>query len=79
MYVLFSAAKNLPELNIMIFNPITSHFLFIGMLCGLQISLADRWLLYFMLPDFSLRTTTCTNPTEHYPWWFSNNDIYKQK
>ena len=75
---MFRLICNLPELNIRIFNPITSYFLFIGMFCGLQVSLADRWLLYFMLPDFSLRSTTCTNPTEHDPCGFQTT-IYTNK
>jgi len=36
------------------------------MTCGSKISFADRWFLYFMLSNFSLRSTTRAYPTEHY-------------
>ena len=34
------------------------------MSCGSKISFADRLFLYFMLSDFSLRSTTRAYPTE---------------
>ena len=37
---------------------------------GSQISFADRWFLYFMLSNFSLRSTTRAYPTEQQPCCF---------
>ena len=39
--------------------------LLLGMSFGSQISFADRWFLYLMLSNFSLRSTTRAYPTGH--------------
>ena len=46
------------------FNPLAFYFLLIGMSFGSKISFADRWFWYFMLSNFSLRSTTRAYPTE---------------
>ena len=35
-----------------------------------KISFADRWFLYFLLSNFSLRSTTRAYPTEHLSYCF---------
>ena len=41
------------------------------MFFGSKISFADRWFLYLMLSNFSLRSTTRAYPLEHYSCCFS--------
>ena len=43
---------------------------------GSQISFADRWFLYLMLSNFSLRSTTRAYPPEHYSCFFSTILIF---
>jgi len=37
---------------------------------GSKISFADRWFLYFLLSNFSLRSTARAYPTEHLSYCF---------
>ena len=46
------------------------------MFFGSQISFADRWFLYFLLSNFSLRSTTRAYPPEHYSCFFSTILIF---
>ena len=83
LHELLSAAKNLPELSIRIFNPLASYCYLIGMNCGSQILIFDTVEFFAALNNTCISDRTIALwlivPTGRtLPLWLSGNDMQQQ-